>query len=83
MDEQSLLHGVLFYTTAYVNCLLCIVAIITGRWIFLLLMVLTIGLTAYMMYMTTYNSDHLKSVGKWAENMFSKMLIYVKKVKTI
>lgn len=66
-----MMHGILFYSTIYINCMLCLVAILTGRWIFLLLVVLTVGLTAYMMYLTTNNNEHLKSVGKWAEQMFS------------
>lgn len=74
MDERSVVHGVLFYTTIYVNCILLAVAFLTGRWIFLLLIVLTVGLTAYMMYMTTHNDEHLKVVGKWVENLFSETI---------
>lgn len=78
MDEQHLVHGILFYATIYINCLLCLVAIITGRWIFLLLIVLTVGLTAYMMYLTTNDSAHLKSMGKWSAEKLSEMWVKVK-----
>lgn len=78
MGDRSIIHGVLFYTTVYVNCILLSVAILTGRWIFLLLILLTIGLTAYMMYMTSHNDEHLKSVGVWVENLFSQGMQRVK-----
>ncbi|GFS69067.1 hypothetical protein TNCV_4570521 [Trichonephila clavipes] len=78
MDKRHVVNGVLLYTTIYVNCILCAVAAMTGRWIFLLLIVLTMGLTAYMMYMTTHNDDHLKSVSKWAEDNFTKLMAKVK-----
>lgn len=74
MDDRSVVHGVLFYTTVYINCILCAIAVLTGRWIFLLLIVLTIGLTAYMLYMTTNNSEHLESVGKWMEKAFHNIM---------
>lgn len=74
MEDQSLVHGVLFYTSVYINCILCSVAILTGRWVFMLLVVLSIGLTAYMMYMTTHNSEHLKMMGKWMEDTFTKTM---------
>lgn len=74
MDDHSLVHGVLFYTSVYINAILCSVAILTGRWVFMLLVVLSVGLTAYMMYMTTHNSEHLKVMGKWMENTFAKIM---------
>lgn len=74
MNDRQVVNGVLFYTTAYINCILCVVAASTGRWIFLMLILLTMGLTAYMMYMTTHNEQHLKEVGTWVENTFSGVL---------
>lgn len=80
MDERSLANGVLFYSSLYVNCVLLAIGITTGRWIFMLLILLTIGLTAYMMYVVSHNADHLKNVGSWAENNFSK---YLKQLKQL
>ncbi|KAG8173824.1 hypothetical protein JTE90_016313 [Oedothorax gibbosus] len=52
----------------------------TGRWIFLLLILLTLGLTAYMMYMTTHNDEHLKDVGEWIENALLKTYDQLRKL---
>lgn len=71
MEEKNAANGVLFYSSIYIKVILLAISIITGRWIFLLLILLTIGLTAYMMYISSYNLDHLKSVGKWAEETFA------------
>lgn len=71
MTDTQVVHGILFYTNIYINCILCAVTALTGRWIFLLLILLTLGLTAYMMYMITHNNQHLKVVGEWVENTFS------------
>lgn len=67
MDERHLLNGVLFYASLYVNTILLAVCTVTGQWIFLLFLLLTAGLTAYMMYIASHHVDHLKSVGQWAE----------------
>lgn len=74
MEEKSLAHGVLFYSSLYINCVLLSIGIKTGRWIFLLLIVLTMGLTVYMMYVASNDPKHLKSIGKWAEDSFSSHL---------
>lgn len=77
MSERSLAHGILFYAASYVNGVLLTIGMTTGRWIFVLLILLTLGLTAYMMYIITHNADHLKMVGTFAEttfhNQFEKM----------
>ena len=80
MDDRSLAHGVLFYSSLYINCVLLSIGIMTGRWIFMFLILLTVGLTAYMMYVAAYNSDHLKNIGEWTEKTFSK---YFEKVKQL
>lgn len=80
MDERSLANGVLFYSSLYVNCVLLAIGVTTGRWIFVLLILLTVGLTAYMMYVASHNADHLKNVGNWAEINFSK---YFKQLKQL
>lgn len=75
---NEVVTGVLFYTTLYINCILCAVAALTGRWIFLMLIVLSLGLTAYMMYTITHNDEHLKTVGKWAQDTFSNTIAKVR-----
>lgn len=72
MSERSLAHGILFYAASYVNGVLLTIGMTTGRWIFVLLILLTLGLTAYMMYIITHNPDHLKTVGTFAETTFYK-----------
>lgn len=79
MTEKSLAQGVLFYTCLYVNGILLITGITTGRWIFMLLILLTVGLTAYLMYIITSHADHLKKVGDWAEVTFSAHLEKLKR----
>lgn len=74
MDERNAANGILFYASLYINVILLAVAVITGRWVFILFILLTVGLTAYMMYITLQNMDHLKSIGKWSEDVFSKTI---------
>lgn len=73
-DERSILHGVVFYSCLYVNGILLAISVVTGRMIFLLLIVLTMGLTAYMLYVASHNEEHLKKVGEWAEKIFASHL---------
>lgn len=80
MEERSLAHGILFYAATYVNGVLLTIGMTTGRWIFVLLILLTLGLTAYMMYIITHNTEHLKKVGNWAEMTFFKQLEKVKRI---
>lgn len=75
---NEVVTGVLFYTTLYINCILCAVAALTGRWIFLLLIVLSLGLTAYMVYLVTHNDQHLKEMGQWVGATFSDTVAKVR-----
>lgn len=79
MSEKSLAQGVLFYSSLYVNGILLITGMSTGRWVFMLLILLTMGLTAYLMYIMTSQADHLKRVGDWAEVTFSSHLEKLKR----
>lgn len=81
MDEQHLGEGILFYSTVYIAVVLLSVAITTGRWIFLLLILLTFALAGYMAYLTINDTQHLKTTGKWVENFLKSM--YEKVAKTI
>lgn len=78
MDERYVAHGVLFYASLYINGILLAVGAITGRWIFLLLVLLTIGLTAYMMYVASHNTQYLKETGEWAEKAFANAYAKIK-----
>lgn len=80
MNDKSIAHGVLFYSTLYVNGILLITGISTGRWVFMLLILLTMGLAAYMMFLISSNTDHLKAVGDWAETTFSTHLEKLKRL---
>lgn len=79
MDEKFIAHGVLFYASLYVNGVLIVAGMSTGRWIFVLLILLTVSLTAYLMYVITSNAEHLKAVGMWAETTFSAHLEKLKR----
>lgn len=79
-DERSLAHGVLFYSSMYINCILLAIGITTGRWIFMFLILLTVGLTAYMLYLTLHNSDHLQNIGSWAEATLTSSLEKLKQL---
>ena len=80
MDERSLAHGILFYSSLYINCVLLAIGITTGRWVFMLLILLTVGLTAYMMYLASHNADHLKNIGTWAEKTISNHFEKLKQI---
>lgn len=79
MSEKSLAHGVLFYASLYVNGILLITGISTGRWVFMLLILLTVGLTAYLMYIMSSHEEHLKTVGDWAEVTFANHMEKLKR----
>lgn len=80
MTERSLANGILFYSSLYINCVLLSIGITTGRWIFMVLILLTVGLTAYMMYLSTHNPEHLKSIGDWAESSVYSSLQKIKQL---
>lgn len=80
MDDKSLAQGVLFYSSLYVNGVLLITGISTGRWVFVLLIMLTMGLTAYMTYVINSNAEHLKMMGDWAE---LKIMSHLEKLKRL
>lgn len=80
MDEKSVANGILFYSSIYIKGILLAISVLTGRYIFLLFILLTLGLTAYMMYIASHNTDHFKSIGQWAERTF---LSYIKKLKDL
>lgn len=67
MAKNYIAQGILVYSTLYVNTILFLITFLTGRWIFLFFILLTFGLVAYMSLLTAKESDHLMSVGKWAE----------------
>lgn len=75
---EAVAHGVLFYASLYVNGILLITGITTGRWIFVLMILLTLALTAYLMYLISSNPGHLEKAGKWAEANIS---IHLDKLK--
>lgn len=81
MDEKIRLvgTGILFYTSIYINIILLAVSAMTGRWIFILLIVLTLGLTAYMMLVLSQHSSHLEDIGNWVEQT---IFTNFKKLKT-
>lgn len=72
-------HGVLFYASLYTNGVLLLIGASTGRFIFVLLILLTIGLTAYLMFLLSHNADHLARVGTWAEKTFASQLEKLKR----
>lgn len=80
VNEKSIANGVLFYACLYVNGILITAGISTGRWIFMLLILLTLSLTVYLMTVIASNPDHLKVVGDWAEMTLYKQLEKLKRL---
>lgn len=73
MDSEKLVaDGLLFYSSIYINTILLFIAFITNRWIFLLFILFTFGLTVYMMYLSAGHLDHIKKVGQWAHDTIEK-----------
>lgn len=77
MDERHSAQGILFYSTVYITVVLLFMAVSTGRWVFLMLILLTFALAGYMAYLTMNNTDYLKGAGLWIEtwlkNMYGKV----------
>ena len=76
-------RGVLFYATLYITSILIAVFITTGRWIFLLIILITVGLSLFMNHAIMNFSDHLTKVGIWSENLvksiYNKVTGYLEK----
>lgn len=73
--ETHLAQGVLFYAGIYINTILVIVSFLTGRFIFLFFMVLTLALIFYMNYLVIDQNSHIKNMGEWVEQIFKTTLI--------
>lgn len=78
MSEKRIVDGLLFYSSIYVNTILLFVAFITNRWIFLLFILFTLGLTVYMMYVASEHMEHIKKIGKWAQDTIHAQIDKVK-----
>ena len=73
--DTHLAQGVLFYTGIYINTILVIVSFLTGRFIFIFFIVLTLALIFFMNYLVIENNSHIKQMGEWVEQIFKNTLI--------
>lgn len=76
MDENKtklLATGLTSYTTAYIVFILLAVCATTGRFVFLLFIVLTLGLQIYLVYKVASDPDHFVGTGATVENFFLSM----------
>lgn len=69
----SMEQGILFYATLYITSILIAVFITTGRFVFLFIVLITIGLTLFMKHAMINYADHLSKVGTWSENIVKKI----------
>ncbi|GBO33061.1 hypothetical protein AVEN_34100-1 [Araneus ventricosus] len=84
--EKKLAHGILFYATLYINGILLAIGTLTGRWIFLLLILLSSALAVYMSYLTVNENKHVEKMGEWFGSLlggvFEKAKSTVKKLSS-
>lgn len=71
MTNNYIAQGILFYSSIYVSSILVSITLLTGRWVFLFFILLNLALVAYMSYLTAQDSEHLKTIGKWAEDFIA------------
>lgn len=69
----SLEQGILFYATLYITSVLISIFVTTGRFVFLFIVLLTMGLTLFMKHAMVHYANHLSSVGAWSENIMKKI----------
>lgn len=69
----SLEQGILFYATLYITTVLISIFVTTGRFVFLFIVLLTIGLTLFMKHAMVNYANHLSAVGAWSENIMKKI----------
>ena len=82
-SELSLDQGILFYATLYITSILIAVFVTTGRWVFILIVLFTMGLALFMNQAIVSYSDHFSRIGKWSENLvksvYNKVTNYLQK----
>lgn len=78
MNEQNMANGVLFYAAFYTSVILLAVTILTGRFVFAVLIVLTFALVTYVMTSIQCNAQYIADTGKWFQSRFVSMLENVK-----
>lgn len=66
-------QGILFYATLYITSVLIAIFITTGRFVFLFIVLLTMGLTLLMKHAMVNYTNHLSTVGAWSENIMKKI----------
>lgn len=66
-------QGILFYATLYITSVLIAIFITTGRFVFLFIVLLTMGLTLLMKHAMVNYANHLSTVGAWSENILKKI----------
>lgn len=69
----SMEQGILFYATLYITSILIAVFITTGRFVFLFIVLMTMGLALFMKHAMVNYADHLSKVGTWSENIVKKI----------
>lgn len=72
--DVHLAQGVLVYAGLYINLLLIIVSFLTGKFIYLFFIILTIALIVYMNYLIIEKNSHIKYIGEWVEQLFKKYI---------
>lgn len=71
--ERHLAQGIVSYTTAYIVFILLAVCAMTGRLVFLLFIVLTLGLQAYLVYRVTVDVGHFEKAGELVEKTLKSL----------
>lgn len=74
MNDQNTAHGVLFYAMSYTSFILLAVATLTGRVVFAILILLTCGLTVFVMNAIQTSTANLAATGKWFQSTFASAL---------
>lgn len=65
-------QGILCFSTLYISIILITVTLITKRWIFLFILLLTLALSSYLCYLAAKDDDFLQNVGKWFSEKLEK-----------
>lgn len=70
---KYLAEGIVGYSSLYVVLVLLAVTAMTGRYVFLFMILLTIGLATYLIHQATVNEGHFVKVGQYLEAVISKV----------
>ena len=75
-------RGALLSSTLVSAIMILFITIMTRKFIFVLLILITVGVSGYLSYLVETNSDILTKVGKFVDKQTKKLVAFYAKTKS-